>query len=335
MSLGQDLKILYHLALSPVRGRTHEERLESFYAGQAAHYDEFRKRLLHGRKELYKRIPIPEGGVWLEMGGGTAVQSRISGRQRVEDQTGLRRRSVRSRCSRSPGSGSTGTAGPMCRCCTRTPPQVTLPEQADVVTFSYSLTMIPNWYLALENARKLLKPGGIIAVVDFYVARKHPAAGFKSHAAFTRWFWPAWFSCDNVFPSPDHLPVSAPQLRAAPARGEHRQTQVPAAGPGSLLPLHGPQEAGLHGERRDFWRAEPRKGPVSAFKLRHLRDSGRPWITFRQTTPESPASVRLRFPWPVRRGTKCRRRLPCPCRFAPSCRRSARRQIAAGAADGR
>ena len=54
MSFAQDLKILYHLALSPVRGRTHEERLESFYAGQADHYDEFRKRLLHGRKELYE-----------------------------------------------------------------------------------------------------------------------------------------------------------------------------------------------------------------------------------------------------------------------------------------
>ena len=52
---------------------------------------------------------------------------------------------------------------------------VTLPEPADVVTFSYSLTMIPNWYLALENARKLLAAGRMIAVVDFYVARKHPA----------------------------------------------------------------------------------------------------------------------------------------------------------------
>jgi S-adenosylmethionine-diacylgycerolhomoserine-N-methlytransferase len=83
---------------------------------------------------------------------------------------------------------------------------VSFSQPVDVVTFSYSLTMIPNWYLALENARRLLRPGGIIAVADFYVARKHPVAGFKSHSAFTRWFWPAWFSCDNVFPSPDHLP---------------------------------------------------------------------------------------------------------------------------------
>ena len=31
MSLAQDLKILYHVAFAPVRGKTHEERLESFY----------------------------------------------------------------------------------------------------------------------------------------------------------------------------------------------------------------------------------------------------------------------------------------------------------------
>ena len=75
-----------------------------------------------------------------------------------------------------------------------------------MVTFSYSLTMIPNWYLALENAAKLLRPEGVIAVVDFYVSRKHPAEGFRRHSGWTRRFWPAWFSMDNVFPSPDHLP---------------------------------------------------------------------------------------------------------------------------------
>ena len=39
---------------------------------------------------------------------------------------------------------------------------------ADVVTFSYSLTMIPDWFAALENAAAMLKPGGTIGVVDFY-----------------------------------------------------------------------------------------------------------------------------------------------------------------------
>ena len=31
--------------------------------------------------------------------------------------------------------------------------------------FSYTLSMIPDWFAALENARRLLKPGGTIGVV--------------------------------------------------------------------------------------------------------------------------------------------------------------------------
>jgi S-adenosylmethionine-diacylgycerolhomoserine-N-methlytransferase len=78
--------------------------------------------------------------------------------------------------------------------------------KADVVTFSYSLTMIPDWFAAIENARAMLKPGGTIGVVDFYVARKYPSHGNARHGWFTRTFWPTWFAMDNVFPSPDHVP---------------------------------------------------------------------------------------------------------------------------------
>src|SRR5690606_43869 len=69
---------------------------------------------------------------------------------------------------------------------------------ADVVTFSYSLTMIPDWFAAIENAWAMLKPGGLIGVVDFYVSRKHPAEGLTRHGWLTRTFWPAWFANDNV-----------------------------------------------------------------------------------------------------------------------------------------
>ena len=42
MKLFGDLKILYHMALKPVRGKDHAARLESFYSGQADNYDDFR-----------------------------------------------------------------------------------------------------------------------------------------------------------------------------------------------------------------------------------------------------------------------------------------------------
>ena len=66
-----DMKVLYHMLLKPVRGDDHAQRMESFYGGQAGAYDDFRRRLLKGRESLYQQLPKPEGGVWVDMGGGT------------------------------------------------------------------------------------------------------------------------------------------------------------------------------------------------------------------------------------------------------------------------
>jgi S-adenosylmethionine-diacylgycerolhomoserine-N-methlytransferase len=205
MSLARDLKTLFHLTLAPIRGQTHEERLESFYGAQAADYDRFRERLLHGRRELYKRLPTPAGAVWVELGGGTGANLEILGERRrdlkqihIVDLSASLLEVARARVETNRWDN---VALHLADATT-----VRLPEKADVVTFSYSLTMIPDWYLALENARRLLKPDGWIGVVDFYVARKHPAEGQRRHGWATRTFWPAWFASDNVFPSPDHVP---------------------------------------------------------------------------------------------------------------------------------
>ena len=56
MGFFSDLKVLYHLALKPVRGKNHAERMESFYGGQAEAYDDFRKRLLKGREDLLEVV---------------------------------------------------------------------------------------------------------------------------------------------------------------------------------------------------------------------------------------------------------------------------------------
>ena len=98
-------------------------------------------------------------------------------------------------------------------------------ELVDAITFSYSLTMIPDWFRALEHATTLLKPGGRIGVVDFYVSRKWPAPGLRKHGGFTRAFWPTWFGMDNVFPSPDHLPWL--QSRFETIRLDERAGRVP------------------------------------------------------------------------------------------------------------
>ncbi len=207
MSFLSDLKVLYHLTMKPVRGHSHAARLESFYSGQAAAYDSFRRRLLKGREQLWQSIDEPAAAVWVDMGGGTGGNLEFFGdrlaklskvyvvdlspslleiaHQRVQEHGWQNVLPIEADATVfQPGEG-----------------------QADVVTFSYSLTMIPDWFAAIENAYAMLRPGGLIGVVDFYVSRKYPQDGLTRHGWLTRSFWPIWFNSDNVFPSPDHVPL--------------------------------------------------------------------------------------------------------------------------------
>ena len=80
------------------------------------------------------------------------------------------------------------------------------PGPVDAVLCAYSLTMIPDWFAAIDNAYAMLAPGGRIGVVDFHVSRACPAPGRQRHGWMTRAFWPLWFGHDGVHPDPDHLP---------------------------------------------------------------------------------------------------------------------------------
>ena len=204
-TLGQ-LKALYHMALSPIRGESHQERLDSFYAGQAEHYDETRQKMLHGRDELIADLPAPEQGKWLDLGCGTARNveawgDRLANFQQAtlvdlsESLLGIAGKRVE----------KNGWSNIELRHADATKIDIE-PGSIDVVTFCYSLTMIPNWWDAVDHALTLLKPGGTIGVVDFYVAKKYPAEGRLKHSWFRRHFWPVWFSSDNVHPNPDLLP---------------------------------------------------------------------------------------------------------------------------------
>jgi len=206
MGFFSDLKVLYHLALKPVRGKTHAQRLESFYGGQAESYDNFRRRLLQGREELWQAIDPPDDGVWIDMGGGTGSNleffgdrlDRLSKVYLVDLSPSL----LQVADQRIEEGGWNNVQTVEADATTWRPPE----GQADVITFSYSLTMIPDWFAAIDNALAMLRPGGIVGVVDFYISRKYPAEGFQKHGRCTRAFWPGWFSSDNVFLSWDHVP---------------------------------------------------------------------------------------------------------------------------------
>lgn len=225
MSIASDLKVLYHMVLKPIRGKDHAARLESFYSGQAEAYDDFRKRLLKGREQMYQQVPVPEGGMWVDMGGGTGSNLEYI----AESVPKLRKVLVvdlspsllQVASKRMATRGWSNAAAIEADACTYQPAE----GPADVVTFSYSLTMIPDWFSAIENAIAMLKPGGIIGVVDFYVSRKYPAGNLRRHSWFTRTFWPTWFGSDNVFPSPDHVPYL--HRRLDPLTFEEYYAKVP------------------------------------------------------------------------------------------------------------
>jgi betaine lipid synthase len=77
---------------------------------------------------------------------------------------------------------------------------------ADVLTMSYSLSMIPEFHPAIDSVANLLAPEGIVGVVDFYVQNKVEFAGrnytggsIDRHCMWiSRVFWRTWFELDRV-----------------------------------------------------------------------------------------------------------------------------------------
>lgn len=200
-----DSMVLLHL-LRGLRGRhelDHSARLERFYGPQAAAYDNFRDRLLHGREELIDRLAPPPGGTVVELGGGTGrnlefLGARMLSLDRVDivDLSPSLLSQAESRCTRWPEVAHAVQADAQTY-----DPGVPI----DCVYFSYSLTMIPDWRQALANAVRMLRPGGLLGVVDFYVSDATDPFGKPRHHRLQRWFWKHWFAHDGVNLSDEHL----------------------------------------------------------------------------------------------------------------------------------
>lgn len=201
-SLNDEFRVLRQLARGMPRRGSHGERLAGFYAGQAGAYDRFRERLLAGRGELIAQLAAQPGEHIVELGAGTgrnldyfpaALQAAC--RFTLVDLCAPLLAQARQRVA--------GRANVRVIEADATAWQPSQP--ADVVLLSYALSMMPSWRGVIANARRMLAPGGRIAVVDFYVSAATPAPGLSRHGAFTRLFWPRWFAHDGVQLSPERL----------------------------------------------------------------------------------------------------------------------------------
>lgn len=203
-----DARVLLHLLRGQPRQGTHAERLQAFYAPQAVAYDDFRERLLHGRQELVDSLRLQPGEHLLELGAGTGRNLLFLG-DRVSELGSV---TLVDLCPALLAQARDRTEGM---------DQVDVveadatawrsPRPVDCVLLSYALTMIPDWRGTIANALAMLRPGGRLGVVDFYVSARQPAAGCVRHGALTRLFWPRWFGHDGVHLDPRHLEA----LRAA------------------------------------------------------------------------------------------------------------------------
>jgi S-adenosylmethionine-diacylgycerolhomoserine-N-methlytransferase len=204
-ALFEDARILAQFMRGQSGRGTHAERLERFYRPQATAYDSFRERLLHGRRELVELLATPPGGSVVELGGGTGrnlefLGPRICSLASVEivDLCPALLEQAHRRCAKWPEVARVVEAD----AATYRPA-----EPVDRVIMSYALTMMPDWRATLANALAMLRPGGLLGVVDFYVSQRDPVPGRVRHGALSRWFWPRWFGHDGVKLSADHLPA--------------------------------------------------------------------------------------------------------------------------------
>jgi S-adenosylmethionine-diacylgycerolhomoserine-N-methlytransferase len=208
-ALRGDAAVLARLLRGMPRASSHAKALSAFYGPQSAHYDRFRERLLCGREELIRSLPLPDRAHVIELGGGTGRNAEFFGDalDRIEtleivDLCAPLLEKARERGRRIPQLRVVEADATIYRPA----------AQVDAVILSYALTMMPDWRGVLVNAIAMLKPGGLLAVVDFYVSRARTDTARARHGFITRTFWPAWFAHDGVRLDAEHLPTLGASL---------------------------------------------------------------------------------------------------------------------------
>lgn len=217
-----DIQVLARLIKGKSKSGNHQQDLENFYGPQADKYDEFRERLLHGRAEMLKALDIQAEHKILELGCGTGRNLHF-----LEDIVdSLHSAHLVDLCPSLVEIAANRFASK---------PNVNVVE-ADATSFqpehpidrvykSYSLTMIPDWQAAVDNAYNMLKPGGKIGIVDFTVHE-------EEHSFVTRHFWQKWFGHDGVNLNPEHIPYLQDKFETVHC--EHHFGKVP------YLPISAP-----------------------------------------------------------------------------------------------
>lgn len=175
-------KMILH-PLTAGKVNAHGDKMSSFYSAQAKGYDAVRENMLIARPEMMSGFgPIKKGHTWLDVGGGTGRNLHY-----LRAQLDLFERIVvldicpellaigeeNAKLSFTPAQFERirwvclDINSPNVRALLAPHLRNDLTRGFDAITFSYSLTMIPQWEKALESAKTLLSDEGRLIVADF------------------------------------------------------------------------------------------------------------------------------------------------------------------------
>ncbi|EMG45621.1 ubiE Ubiquinone/menaquinone biosynthesis C-methyltransferase UbiE [Candida maltosa Xu316] len=196
-------------------GKNQQHSLELFYKNQAHIYDTTREVLLKGRKECLRlavsHLPKKKDLVWIDIGGGTGSNiefmdkiSKISQNFKAVYLVDLSPSLCEVARQRFEARKWKNVHVLVADACDFTIDY----ESADLITFSYSLSMIPTFNAAIDNAVSKLDKEGIIATVDFGIQSSDTSMGRINTVGglvnrnipwILRNFWRIWFEADKVF----------------------------------------------------------------------------------------------------------------------------------------
>lgn len=201
------------LVASTLAATGHAKDMESFYKYQKEGYDAFREGLLHARPALMESIPLKKGGkmVWVDVGGGTArnlefftpelIRKYFSAIYVLDVSASLLEMAQR----RVNSMGLSDIVKVVEHDFTAASVFTVMPNKGtvDIVTMSYSYSMIPNQAAAMKNASELIKGNGegIVAIADFFLKGSYDdqLPNFSRNLRVAESvFHKYWFAMDHV-----------------------------------------------------------------------------------------------------------------------------------------
>ena len=153
--------------------------MDRMYRHQRHIYDVSRKFYLLGRDRLIRELAPAQGARICEIGCGTGRNLAALARRYPEAEVfGIDASSEMLKTARVTIARAGLAARVRIACCLAQDldPGATfgLSEPFDAVIFSYTLSMIPDWSRAVDRALTVLKPEGVLAIVDFSEQRGLP-----------------------------------------------------------------------------------------------------------------------------------------------------------------